>query len=138
MAGPVHAGQGAAGSRREGARRGSEDPGRSRAQGASGRAGHRARDQFAGRVRALRPRRQREVGPDYQGSRHQRRLSLATESMRDVPVPVPEQTELWGSDAIAAMLRALDIPYLSLNPGASYRGLHDSIVNYLGNERPQM
>ena len=63
---------------------------------------------------------------------------MATESMRDVPVPVPEQTELWGSDAIAAMLRALDIPYLSLNPGASYRGLHDSIVNYLGNERPQM
>src|SRR5205823_5363518 len=25
-----------------------------------------------------------------------------------------------------------------LNPGASYRGLHDSIVNYLGNTRPQM
>ena len=49
-----------------------------------------------------------------------------------------EQKELWGSDAIAAMLRALDIPYLALNPGASYRGLHDSIVNYLGNERPQM
>src|SRR5215210_2330295 len=36
------------------------------------------------------------------------------------------------------MLRALDIPYLALNPGASYRGLHDSIVNYLGNTRPQM
>ena len=36
------------------------------------------------------------------------------------------------------MLRALEIPYLALNPGASYRGLHDSIVNYLGNERPQM
>jgi thiamine pyrophosphate-dependent acetolactate synthase large subunit-like protein len=36
------------------------------------------------------------------------------------------------------MLRALDVPYLALNPGASYRGLHDSIVNYLGNERPQM
>ena len=36
------------------------------------------------------------------------------------------------------MLRALDIPYLALNPGASYRGLHDSIVNYLGNEQPQM
>ena len=58
--------------------------------------------------------------------------------MRDLPVPVPEPKELWGSDAIAAMLRALDIPYLALNPGASYRGLHDSIVNYLGNERPQM
>ncbi|HWM42725.1 MAG TPA: thiamine pyrophosphate-binding protein, partial [Burkholderiales bacterium] len=57
---------------------------------------------------------------------------------RDVPLPSPKQENLWGSDAIAAMLRALDIPYLALNPGASYRGLHDSIVNYLGNERPQM
>jgi thiamine pyrophosphate-dependent acetolactate synthase large subunit-like protein len=54
------------------------------------------------------------------------------------PVAVPQQKEIWGSDAIAAMLRELDVPYLALNPGASYRGLHDSIVNYLGNERPQM
>src|SRR5687768_4222770 len=57
---------------------------------------------------------------------------------RDVPVGSPQQGGVWGSDAVAAMLRALDIPYLALNPGASYRGLHDSIVNYLGNERPQM
>src|SRR5579871_1531110 len=49
-----------------------------------------------------------------------------------------EQADVWGSDAMAACLRALDIPYLALNPGASYRGLHDSIVNYLGNTRPQM
>ena len=54
------------------------------------------------------------------------------------PVAGPEQNEVWGSDAIAAVLRAIDIPYLALNPGASYRGLHDSIVNYLGNTRPQM
>ena len=58
--------------------------------------------------------------------------------MRDQPVPSPTQESVWGSDAIAAMLRALDVPFLALNPGASYRGLHDSIVNYLGNERPQM
>jgi len=63
---------------------------------------------------------------------------VPTDFLRDVPVPSPAQQDLWGSDAIAAMLRALDIPYLALNPGASYRGLHDSIVNYLGNERPQM
>jgi thiamine pyrophosphate-dependent acetolactate synthase large subunit-like protein len=44
----------------------------------------------------------------------------------------------WGSDVVAETLRALEIPYIALNPGASYRGLHDSIVNYLGNERPQM
>ncbi|HMH17381.1 MAG TPA: thiamine pyrophosphate-dependent enzyme [Burkholderiales bacterium] len=54
------------------------------------------------------------------------------------PVASPEQKEIWGSDAIAAVLRTLDIPFLALNPGASYRGLHDSIVNYLGNTRPQM
>jgi thiamine pyrophosphate-dependent acetolactate synthase large subunit-like protein len=58
--------------------------------------------------------------------------------VNESPVTASRQGELWGSDAIAAMLRALDIPYLALNPGASYRGLHDSIVNYLGNERPQM
>ena len=63
---------------------------------------------------------------------------MASEFLRDVPVPSPSQQEVWGSDAIAAMLRALDIPYLALNPGASYRGLHDSIVNYLGNTQPQM
>jgi thiamine pyrophosphate-dependent acetolactate synthase large subunit-like protein len=63
---------------------------------------------------------------------------MASDLQRDVPVASPQATELWGSDAIAAMLRALDIPYLALNPGASYRGLHDSLVNYLGNERPQM
>ena len=39
---------------------------------------------------------------------------------------------------VADTLRALEIPYIALNPGASYRGLHDSIVNYLGNETPQM
>jgi thiamine pyrophosphate-dependent acetolactate synthase large subunit-like protein len=44
----------------------------------------------------------------------------------------------WGSDAIAAMLRELDFKYAALVPGASYRGLHDSIVNYLGNENPTM
>ncbi|MGH6767449.1 MAG: thiamine pyrophosphate-binding protein, partial [Xanthobacteraceae bacterium] len=44
----------------------------------------------------------------------------------------------WGSDVIAETLRDLKIPYIALNPGASYRGLHDSIVNYLGNETPQM
>ena len=45
---------------------------------------------------------------------------------------------LFGSDAVADALRALDIPYIALNPGASYRGLHDSLVNHLGNAAPQM
>jgi acetolactate synthase-1/2/3 large subunit len=44
----------------------------------------------------------------------------------------------FGSDAIADAMRALDLRYVALNPGASYRGLHDSIVNHLGNEDPTM
>jgi len=44
----------------------------------------------------------------------------------------------WGSDAIALMLRALDLPFVALTPGASFRGLHDSLVNALGNRAPQM
>jgi thiamine pyrophosphate-dependent acetolactate synthase large subunit-like protein len=64
--------------------------------------------------------------------------ATATGNEIDRPVPSPPSNRVWGSDAIAAMLRALDIPYIALNPGASYRGIHDSIVNYLGNTRPRM
>ena len=45
---------------------------------------------------------------------------------------------LWGSDVVAEMLRRCDIPYVAMVPGSSYRGLQDSLVNYLGNDRPQM
>jgi thiamine pyrophosphate-dependent acetolactate synthase large subunit-like protein len=44
----------------------------------------------------------------------------------------------WGSDALAELLRRLDLKYLALVPGSSYRGLHDSLVNYGGNRDPQM
>ncbi len=47
-------------------------------------------------------------------------------------------TALFGSDPIAETLRDLGIPWIALNPGASFRGLHDSLVNYLGNRSPQM
>ncbi|GGF38132.1 thiamine pyrophosphate-binding protein [Subtercola lobariae] len=42
----------------------------------------------------------------------------------------------WGSDVVADFLRQADVRYVALNPGASYRGLHDSLVNYLGAEDP--
>ncbi len=44
----------------------------------------------------------------------------------------------FGSDTMADTLRALDLNYVALNPGASYRGLHDSLVNHLGDENPKM
>jgi thiamine pyrophosphate-dependent acetolactate synthase large subunit-like protein len=54
------------------------------------------------------------------------------------PVPAGTNAAGFGSDVAAEALRALDVPYIALNPGASYRGLHDSLVNHLGNARPQM
>ncbi len=59
----------------------------------------------------------------------------ALEQPRGLPA---EGNTLFGSDAIAEAIRALDIPWIALNPGASYRGLHDSLVNHLGNRAPQM
>jgi thiamine pyrophosphate-dependent acetolactate synthase large subunit-like protein len=56
----------------------------------------------------------------------------------DRPVPAGVNSAGFGSDVVADALRATNIPYIALNPGASYRGLHDSLVNYLGNEQPQM
>jgi thiamine pyrophosphate-dependent acetolactate synthase large subunit-like protein len=54
-------------------------------------------------------------------------------------VPAPTEPEVeWWSDAIALMLRRLGFRSLALNPGASFRGLHDSLVNELGGERPEL
>jgi acetolactate synthase-1/2/3 large subunit len=51
--------------------------------------------------------------------------------------PVAPTKERWASDVIVDLMHAYDLPHAALNPGASYRGLHDSIVNY-GQNRPTM
>src|ERR1700735_560618 len=54
------------------------------------------------------------------------------------PLPLPSGNALFGSDVVAETLRALEIPFIALNPGSSYRGSNDSRVNHLGNVQPQM
>lgn len=49
-----------------------------------------------------------------------------------------DSNTLWGSDIVADVLRALGYPHAVLVPGASFRGLHDSIVNRLGNRDPKI
>ena len=44
----------------------------------------------------------------------------------------------YGSDLMVEMLRELGIKYIALNPGASYRGLHDSLVNFEAGKEIQM
>ena len=56
----------------------------------------------------------------------------------DLPIAGENRRMGWVSDVAAEVLRKLGIRYIALNPGASYRGLHDSLVNYLGNRDPQM
>jgi acetolactate synthase-1/2/3 large subunit len=43
----------------------------------------------------------------------------------------------WASDVIVDLLHAYKLPYAAMNPGASYRGLHDSLVNY-GRNNPYL
>ncbi|HEY0584216.1 MAG TPA: thiamine pyrophosphate-binding protein [Chloroflexota bacterium] len=44
----------------------------------------------------------------------------------------------YGSDVVVDLLKQFQIPYAALNPGASFRGLHDSLVNYGGNVLPEL
>ena len=43
----------------------------------------------------------------------------------------------WNSDVLVDLMRDHGFPYVPLNPGSSFRGLHDSMVNY-GQDDPQM
>jgi thiamine pyrophosphate-dependent acetolactate synthase large subunit-like protein len=56
----------------------------------------------------------------------------------DKPEGEPDGQIAWVSDIAAQMLRRFNLPYISLCPGASYRGLHDSIVNHLGDTAPSI
>lgn len=64
-------------------------------------------------------------------------------------MPIPRETSpttlsatprrpQFGSDVIVDILHACGITYAACNPGASFRGLHDSIVNYGDNRLPEL
>ncbi len=60
--------------------------------------------------------------------------------LSETPVNLPankRDPEFW-SDAMVELLARLDIDYVFLLPGSSYRGLHDSLVNYGRNHKPKM
>ena len=46
--------------------------------------------------------------------------------------------QAWQSDIIADLIKQFGFPFIPLNPGASYRGLHDSLVNHNRNEPPML
>jgi benzoylformate decarboxylase/acetolactate synthase-1/2/3 large subunit len=57
---------------------------------------------------------------------------------RPAGLPEEPQPPAWGSDLVVDLLAALEVPYVPLNPGSSFRGLHDSLVNHGGNAEPQL
>src|SRR5207249_7238774 len=44
----------------------------------------------------------------------------------------------YGSDLVVDLLRAVGVEHVALNPGATFRGLHDSLVNYGGGRAPEL
>jgi thiamine pyrophosphate-dependent acetolactate synthase large subunit-like protein len=52
--------------------------------------------------------------------------------------PVEKKRAEYGSDVIVDLMKAFDIEYAAFNPGATFRGIHDSIVNYGGNYMPEV
>ncbi len=44
----------------------------------------------------------------------------------------------YGSDLIVDMMKSLGIEYVAINPGSSFRGIHDSLVNYNQNKNPEI
>ncbi|WP_428101351.1 thiamine pyrophosphate-binding protein [Candidatus Rariloculus sp.] len=43
-----------------------------------------------------------------------------------------------GSDFMVDLIKSLNVDYVTTNPGSSFRGLHESIVNYGGNRQPEL
>src|SRR5216684_1781865 len=42
-----------------------------------------------------------------------------------------------GSDFMVDVIKSLGIEYVCSNPGSSFRGLHESVINYGGNQKPE-
>jgi thiamine pyrophosphate-dependent acetolactate synthase large subunit-like protein len=61
-----------------------------------------------------------------------------THSKKDKPHPGDIVVERPGSDFMMDVIKTLDIEYMSTNPGSSFRSLHESLVNYGGNQKPEL
>ncbi len=53
-------------------------------------------------------------------------------------VQVLRSNERSGSDYMVDVLKSLDFDYFCANPASSFRGLHESLINYGGNQSPEL
>src|SRR6185436_11466904 len=57
--------------------------------------------------------------------------------------PPPARADVYttdkpGSDFMTDVLKSLNFEYVAANPGSTFRGLHESFVNYGGNRNPEL
>jgi acetolactate synthase I/II/III large subunit len=57
--------------------------------------------------------------------------------LRALPTAEVLTAERTGSDFMVDVIKSLGINYVCANPGSSFRGLHESIINYGGNRSPE-
>ncbi len=67
--------------------------------------------------------------PTLPPSAAQRSAETNTDAPADIQI-----VEKPGSDFMVDVIKSLGIDYLFANPGSSYRGLHESLINYGGNK----
>jgi thiamine pyrophosphate-dependent acetolactate synthase large subunit-like protein len=53
------------------------------------------------------------------------------------PNALPHGAGPAGSDFMVDVIKTLDIKYLPCNPASSFRGIHESLINYGGNKTPE-
>jgi thiamine pyrophosphate-dependent acetolactate synthase large subunit-like protein len=53
------------------------------------------------------------------------------------PHALPRGNGAAGSDFMVDVIKSLDIPYMPCNPASSFRGIHESLINYGGNKSPE-
>src|SRR5262245_10064772 len=79
-----------------------------------------------------------------QTSQDQPRVSPPGEATaaRETAPPLPRvdvyTTDRPGADFMTDVLKSLDFEYVAANPGSSFRGLHESLINYGGNKSPEL
>jgi thiamine pyrophosphate-dependent acetolactate synthase large subunit-like protein len=64
--------------------------------------------------------------------------TLARENGAAQPARVSRIVEHPGSDFMVDLIRSLGIEYAACNPGSSFEGLHESIINYGNNTMPEL
>jgi acetolactate synthase-1/2/3 large subunit len=65
-------------------------------------------------------------------------MTQAAEATPPADVQVLGDHERCGSDYMVDVIKALGFEYVCANPGSSFRGLHESVINHGGNTAPEL